>query len=123
MVQSTLGLVANGRGDARSLVNRRIETGFIESGRLVEALEENHERMRRAHKVRAQKSGKVAEVGFKRVEQRKRFGRAHPVEIATKVDGVLTQHFGDAVHDLKAALFIEVGVPSVHAQGKNVGHL
>src|SRR4029077_4892690 len=78
VVQSPLGLVANRRRDARSLVNRRIERSLIEAGSFVEALEEDHEGMWDAHEVTAQESAQVREVRLKRIKQRKRFGRTHP---------------------------------------------
>ena len=58
--------------------------------------------MRRTHKVvalsRAQKSVDAAEVGFKWIEQRKRFRRTQPIEIPSKTEGVLAQSLSDTVN-------------------------
>src|SRR5213083_2372714 len=114
MVQRPLGLVSYSGRDTGPLVNRGVEGSLVEPGCLVEPLKENYKRMGHTE-VPAQKSVQVGEIGFKRIEQRKRLRRTHPVEISAKADRVLAQGLSHVVHNLETALFIEVGISAVHA--------
>ena len=68
-------------------------------------------------------TGKQAtKVGFKGIEQRERFKRIHVAEVAAEGECVLAVLPGDVVHDLRAALLIEIRIAAVHARGKSVQH-
>src|SRR5262249_23737187 len=130
--------IANFGRDATALVHGGVQLRFVEVGRL-EALEEDdvwmlaangprtagiadrRHALRTVHAVIAQVRTEVREVGFERVEERKRFGGIDVVEVAAKAQGVLAEGHGEIVHQLKPRFAVEVGVAAVHAGREGVG--
>src|SRR5262249_38742821 len=117
-----LRLVSTRAGYSLSPECGGIEGWFFEVGGL-EAFKEEHLRRSGLQAERTLRGKQASEVGLKRVEQRKGFQRVHMAEIASEGNGVLALLPCDVVHNLCAALLIEIRVAAVHACGKGVEHL
>src|SRR5579872_240540 len=143
VVQCALGLITNGRREARALVHRRIQALFVEI-RGLETLKENDVGMlapgwprttgipgsrdalrpdttRRA--VIAQKSAQTGEICLKRIEKREGLRRLHEIEIAAKTDGVLVKAARYIVHEFKARLAVKIWIAAVHTDRERIRQL
>ena len=58
--------------------------------------------------------------GLKRIEEGERFRGTHPVIVTTKAEGVFSYIFSEIVHELKAALSIEIWIATIYADGELV---
>src|SRR5205807_5465927 len=72
---------------------------------------------------RALAGEQASEVGFKRIEERKRFQRVHVVEISAKSQRMFAGLPCEVIDDLFAALLVKIRIAPVHAGRKGIQYL
>src|SRR4029077_19357935 len=85
-----------------------------------ESFKENHLRRPGLQAEWALYRQQASEVGLKGKEQGERLKRIHMAEVPTERECVLAVLPGNVVHNLRAALLVEIRVAPVHAGGKSV---